>query len=86
MTVVAWRKEWGAWALLPMAMVVGLAIFIGMAGGAAGASEGGLFAIGVILDLSGVGALIAMTVREPRTDKQRQVGLPAGTATVAGRN
>ena len=66
LTVAAWRKGWKGWALLPMALVVGLGFVIGFVAGADNVTDGTLLALGLILDLSGIGALIIMTARAPK--------------------
>ena len=87
LTIAVWRKGWRGWALLPMAIVLGLAFIIGSVAGAGGASEETLLAVGLILDFAGIAALIMMTARAPKRVKEdRHAERPTVPVTAAGQN
>jgi len=55
--VRAWKKGWGAKALLPMAAGLGLMLVIGIALGAGGATEVKITPLGFMVDLGVIAAL-----------------------------
>ncbi len=69
LTVTAWRRGWKAWALAPMAVSLSIGFVIGAVIGASGGSVDTAVAVGLLLDLTVVGALVAM-VASPRTAEQ----------------
>jgi hypothetical protein len=82
LTVKAWRNGWRGWALLPMGAVMGIAFLIGMAVGAAGGSVKEAYPVVLLIELTGVGALIRMAIRPPRP-AQQPVPLAVEAPTVA---
>ena len=83
LTIAAWKKGWGARAILPMGIVLVLAFIVGFLGGAAGASEGTILGLCLTLDLVGITALIIMTVNPPQRvegDKREKPQMEAVTA------
>jgi hypothetical protein len=68
LTIAAWRRGWKAWALLPLGIAFGAALVIGLVMGISGASEGGIFAMGLFFDIACISGLIAMVVK-PRGEK-----------------
>lgn len=85
LTITAWRKGWRGWALLPMAVVLGLAFVIGLAVGAAGGSDQDVVGPCLILEVLGIVALIIMAARAPKTNRQvSRTHLPKEVVTVKG--
>ncbi len=66
LTITAWRKGWGAKALLPGAGGLFVAFLTGAAMGNAGASAGAMLGVLLLLDLSLIGVLSWMVRNEPR--------------------
>ena len=70
LTVMAWRRGWKGWALVPMAV----ALFVGFLWGAVAAASGGsmqdIWGASLLVDLALIGTLIAM-VAHPRTEEPR---------------
>lgn len=94
LTVTAWRRGWKAWALTPIAIGTSLAFVLGAVIGASGGSMDEAMAVGLVLDLTVVGTLIAM-VASPRTVEQgataasgaaepveHAAGIPAGATAL----
>lgn len=69
LTVAAWRRGWKAWALTPIAIGLSIGFMLGFVIGASGGSMDGVVAVGLLLDLTVVGTLVAM-VASPRTAEQ----------------
>jgi hypothetical protein len=63
--VKAWKKGWGARALLPLAFALGTAVFIRSAIGAGAGSGVNLNSLGFFLDLGTVIALALMARQAP---------------------
>jgi len=85
LTIVAWRKGWRGWALLPLGIVLGLAFVIGVAVAAAGGTERDAVGFGLVLDLMGMAALIGMTVRGPKkVHFENKPELPVKTVSAGG--
>jgi hypothetical protein len=72
LTVRAWKKGWGARALIPMALVFTMGFLLGAAQAAAGATSFTLPAAAVVLDLAAVVALGVMARRAPAHEHGRQ--------------
>ncbi len=68
LTVMAWRRGWKGWALAPMAGVLFVAFLLGSSVAASGGSMEDILGASLLLDLTGIGTLIAM-VTHPRTEK-----------------
>jgi hypothetical protein len=69
LTVVAWRKGWRGWALLPIGILLLMGFSTGVLLGAAGYSEAQIrefMRAAVILDFPGIGVLIWMAARGRR--------------------
>ena len=66
LTIAAWQRGWKARALLPMAIVMGLAMVIGFGVGASGGDVEAVLGLGLMLDLGGIVALSVMTARGHR--------------------
>jgi hypothetical protein len=65
LTVIAWRRGWGAHALLPLVFaLVGGTAFVAVTG----ASVGVAFAVGLLLDLAVFVALVVMAITGPRPE------------------
>ena len=75
LTVTAWRKGWRGWALLPMGIVLGIAFVIGVAIEASGGSVENVFGVALMLDISGIVALIIMTAKAPGRNNQTLGGV-----------
>lgn len=76
LAVKAWRNGWKAWALLPLASQVALGLFAGVvvaASGASGDQSVGLAAVGLLIDLLGVGVTgwMASRTRENAIDPSK---------------
>jgi len=72
LTIAAWKRGWKGWALLPMVIGFGAAFMTGLFMGAAGASDGEAFGVGVIFDIACIGALVAMVTRPRKTTETTQ--------------
>jgi hypothetical protein len=62
LTVQAWRNGWKGWALLP----IGITLIFGLLLGSVTDDVERLVVPGLICDLLSIGALIGLSVREPR--------------------
>jgi len=69
LTIAAWHRGWKGWALLPLAIGLGIGFLVGLILGASGASEESIFAVGIVGDVICIGALIAMIIK-PRKKSQ----------------
>ena len=80
LTVAAWRKGWGARALLPLGCSLSFAFILGLIVGATGSSviTAQLITVGVDLVITGV--LIWMIVRSPERAQVQGVAEAAGQA------
>ena len=65
LTVRAWKKGWGARALIPMALVFTVGFLLGAAQAAAGATSFTMPAAAVVFELAAVVALGVMARRAP---------------------
>lgn len=66
LTVVVWRKGWGARALLPRVALIGAMFLLGIAFGLGGGQAVDLRPIGFLGDVAAVIALAVMAARPPR--------------------
>ena len=78
LTIAAWRKGWRWLALLPLSGVLGIAFLIGFLAGAVG-SEQDLIIPCLLLDLSGLIALIVMTAQKPKKLHNKELSVLSGT-------
>jgi hypothetical protein len=69
LAIAAWQRGWKGWALLPPGIAFGIGFLAGLIMGASGASEGSIFAVGLVADVICIGALIAMVIK-PRKKNQ----------------
>lgn len=67
LTVVAWRKGWNAWALLPLVCAMGAGFGIGFYLGATGQAEKANSPMMLLLDGVAIIALIVMCIKERNT-------------------
>jgi len=65
LTVVAWRRGWKAWALLPLGVCFILALLLGAAVTASGGSVEAAFPVLFLLDLACVGVLLGLVTTRP---------------------
>ena len=80
--VFAWRKGWKGWALLPLVVCFGAALFLGAASAEAGLDEVVLIAIGLGLDILCIATLACMANCAPGLARQKQQPpVVAGPAT-----
>jgi hypothetical protein len=63
LTVAAWRRGWGARALIPLASCLAVSFLLGMAVAMTGGSPDRLLPLGLILDLGLLGVLASMAFR-----------------------
>lgn len=77
LTVVAWRKGWRGYALLPLAGLFCAGMLIGMSVAATGGKLEDVVGVAVLLELICIGVLIRLAVRGPRT-----VAAPAPVETI----
>ena len=72
-TIIAWRKGWKGWALLPLGICMFVGILIGLS---VGASEGSIEDVApwcILLDLVALISLIVLMIRAPRSIEQTQI-------------
>lgn len=67
LTVIAWRKGWRGYALLPWAGMIAAAVFIALGAAASGGDPSKAANIGPLLDVICIGVLVRLAVRGPRT-------------------
>jgi len=81
LAIAAWRRGWKGWALLPLGIAAGIGFLGGLIIGASGGSEESALVIGIVADVIGIGALIAMIIK-PRKKSQylesRRASEPTG--------
>lgn len=80
LTVVAWRKGWRMYALLPLGIGMIVAFLVGMAVGASSGSIEHTAPVFFLLDLICLGVLIGMAIRKPQrvqSAEMPEVGVPA---------
>ena len=68
LTVLAWRKGWKWYALIPLAAALLVGFLIGMSVGASGGSVNDVKGITIFLDIIVTLILVFMSVRGPKTD------------------
>ncbi|MGO8757449.1 MAG: hypothetical protein ACLQG3_04925 [Terracidiphilus sp.] len=81
LTIAAWRKGWGARALLPLVFGFGAAFLIGLVIGAAGGSTDGAAVFGILCD---VGVVIALGIMARRAPQAGAAHGPAESLEQAG--
>jgi hypothetical protein len=69
LAVAAWRKGWGARALLPLLFGFGIAFFFGLVVGSSGGTADGARGFGLVCDLGVVIALAVMARRAPAASR-----------------
>jgi hypothetical protein len=83
LTVVAWRKGWRGWALLPMGAIMLVGLVAGLVAGAVGATESQFSHVTVALfplELVGVGVLVWMAAKgRKRVEREVKVLAPVET-------
>jgi hypothetical protein len=72
LTVLAWRKGWKGYALLPMGVSFSLAFLTGIVVGLSGGSVDRLWSVGILLEVCVIVALILMVNRQPNAAKAIQ--------------
>ena len=79
LTVAAWKKGWGAKALLPVGATLVLGLLFGVAIGLGGGTIEAAAPVALLSDVAAIGILIAMVRRVPNSQP-----VLAGTPAVAG--
>jgi len=87
LTVVAWRKGWRGWALLPGAIVLFMAFTAGFIGGAMGFTETQIRQLTLAIlpfEFTGIGILIWMSSKgRKRADAGLKERIPENSAVAA---
>jgi hypothetical protein len=78
LTIAAWRKGWGALALLPIGAMLLIGFCIGLAVGASGGGTAELMAPALVVELLGILTLIVMASVAPK--QAEDVGFATGEA------
>ena len=67
LTIAAWKKGWGAKALLPVGATLALGLLFGVAIGLGGGTIEAAAPVALLSDLAAIGILIAMVRRVPNS-------------------
>lgn len=84
LTIAAWKKGWGARALLPLVFGFGVALLIGMVIGSAGGSVEDARPLGILCDVGVVIALGILARRAPLAASARLTNETQGQAAEPG--
>jgi zinc transporter ZupT len=70
LTIIAWRKGWKWWALVPLGLAVSIAFSVGFVIGLLGGSAGPVMPFFMLLDIGCLLALIILIVLPPEREKK----------------
>lgn len=71
LAIAAWRRGWKGWALLPLVSAFGFGFLMGLIIGASGASYGGIFAVGAMIDIVCIATLVGMVIKPHKSSAIR---------------
>lgn len=77
LTVIAWRKGWKGWALLPTGITMLFGILLGAAVEAPGGSPQAAYPVAFLADLGNVAVLVGLSTRAPRHIQPQEIAAPA---------
>ncbi|MFC2069976.1 hypothetical protein ACFLTB_02225 [Chloroflexota bacterium] len=82
LTILAWRRGWKGWALLPLVIAFGAAFLFGLIMGISGASEEEALVMSLGFDIACIAVLIGMTAK-PRNKSLKPGPEPTNETTAS---